>query len=66
MRIPGFTAELVLRDRGRLQFRNSGQRKSAHERITPQRFIPPHTFPCPWPPCYRDSHGDCICFFNFF
>lgn len=66
MRLPGFLAEVVIRDQGRVQFRGLGRSKSACGGITPALFAPPHTFPCPWPPCLRDSHGDCVCFFNFF
>lgn len=66
MRMPGFTAELAIRDRGRVQFRRLGRPGLAYEVLAPQLFAPPHTFSCPWPPCIRDSHGDCICFFNFF
>lgn len=65
-RLPGFTAELSIRDRRRTRFSTLGRPKSACWAIAPQLFAPPHTFPCPWPPCVRDSHGDCVCFFNFF
>ena len=41
MQLPGFTAELVLGDRGRSHFASVGQPRSAQEEITPQLYISP-------------------------
>jgi hypothetical protein len=41
MQLPGFTAELVLRDRGRSHFAGVGRPRSAQEEIEPQLYISP-------------------------